>query len=54
VITVVPRQRPDKYTFSLHTQFFPYRWSLENAFGYKEGATSIKRPGGDWLYVEEQ
>ncbi len=52
VIIVVPRQRPYKYTFSLHTQFFPYRWSLETAFGYKSGATNIKNLG-DWLYIEK-
>ncbi len=51
VIIVVPRQRPYKYTFSLHTQFFPYQWSLENAFGYNPKTTSIKKLG-DWLYVE--
>ena len=50
LIIVVPRQRPYKYTFSLHTQFFPYEWSLTNAFGYKEGVTIKKL--GDWFYYE--
>lgn len=53
VIIVVPRQRPYKYTFSLHTQFFPYIWSLESAFGFKTGKTTIKKMG-DWLYREKQ
>ena len=53
VIIVVPRQRPYKYTFSLHTQFFPYKWSLENAFGYDPKTTTIKKLG-DWLYVENK
>ena len=53
VIIVVPRQRPYKYTFSLHTQFFPYEWSLESAFGYEEGKTTIKKLG-DWLYVHKK
>lgn len=51
VIIVVPRQRPYKYTFSLHTQFFPYKWSLENAFGFFKGKTEIKKLG-DWYYCK--
>lgn len=50
LIIVVPRQRPYKYTFSLHTQFFPYEWSLTNAFGYRKNATIEKL--GDWFYHE--
>ena len=50
LIIVVPRQRPYKYTFSLHTQFFPYEWSLTNAFGYSENAVIEKL--GDWFYRE--
>lgn len=52
LIIVVPRQRPYKYTFSLHTQFFPYKWSLETAFGYLPGATTIKRLDSDWFYKQ--
>lgn len=48
VIIVVPKQRPYKYTFSLHTQFFPYQWSLESAFGKGKGV-NIKYLG-DWFY----
>ncbi len=50
LIIVVPRQRPYKYTFSLHTQFFPYEWSIINAFGYRKNVTIDKL--GDWFYVE--
>lgn len=50
LIVVVPRQRPYKYTFSLHSHFFPYRWSLESAFGGRDSA-QIERHG-DWLYYE--
>ncbi len=50
LIIVVPRQRPYKYTFSLHTQFFPYEWSIVNAFGYRKNVTIEKL--GDWFYVE--
>lgn len=51
LIIVVPKQRPYKYTFSLHTQFFPYDWSIMGAFGYREKAT-IKYLG-DWFYYEK-
>ena len=50
LIIVVPRQRPYRYTFSLHTQFFPYTWSLQSAFGFRPGAR-IERLG-DWFYCE--
>jgi len=51
LIVVVPRQRPYRYTFNLHTQYFPYRWSIEGAFGYRPNAT-IKNLG-DWFYLED-
>jgi ubiquinone/menaquinone biosynthesis C-methylase UbiE len=51
IIIVVPKQRPYKYTFSLHTQFFPYEWSLESSFGRSDGVT-IKYLG-DWFYHHE-
>ena len=47
---VVPRQRPYKYTFSLHTQFFPYRWSLRAALGSRAGSRITYL--GDWFYYE--
>ncbi len=53
LIIVVPKQRPYKYTFSLHTQFFPYQWSLEAAFGFTKGKTTIKNLDGDWFYHEK-
>lgn len=53
LIIVVPRQRPYKYTFSLHTQFFPYEWSLQAAFGFDPKTTRIKNLGGDWLYHQK-
>ena len=51
LIVVVPKQRPYKYTFSLHTQFFPYEWSLRAALGTGEHVT-IKYLG-DWFYHQE-
>lgn len=50
LIIVVPRQRPYRFTFSLHTQFFPYAWSLQSAFGFRQN-TTISRLG-DWFYRE--
>lgn len=51
LVIVVPRQRPYKYTFSLHTQFFPYAWSLQAAFESPKGA--IIKDLGDWFYHEK-
>jgi ubiquinone/menaquinone biosynthesis C-methylase UbiE len=51
LVIVVPKQRPYKYTFSLHTQFFPYRWSLENAFG--SGKHTTIKDLGDWYYFKD-
>jgi hypothetical protein len=51
LVVVVPKQRPFNYTFSLHTQFFPYAWSLRAAFGPKQGS-AIRDIGGDWFYYE--
>jgi ubiquinone/menaquinone biosynthesis C-methylase UbiE len=48
LIIVVPRQRPYAYTFSLHTQFFPYEWSLRGALGSGENVTITDL--GDWFY----
>ncbi|HSX16780.1 MAG TPA: class I SAM-dependent methyltransferase [Patescibacteria group bacterium] len=53
LIIVVPKQRPYKYGFSLHTQFFPYEWSLQGAFGYIKGKTTIKNLDGDWFYRQK-
>jgi ubiquinone/menaquinone biosynthesis C-methylase UbiE len=53
LIIVVPKQRPYKYTFSLHTQFFPYDWSLQAAFGYDPETTTIRDLGGDWYYHQK-
>lgn len=51
LIIVVPRQRPYRYTFSLHINFFPYVWSLTGQFGHHPGAV-VKRLG-DWYYQED-
>lgn len=51
LIVVVPRQRPYKYTFSLHTHFFPYDWSIYANLGYRK-KSSLKKLG-DWFYYEK-
>lgn len=51
LIVVVPRQRPYRYTFSLHIHFFPYEWSLQSVLGAVPGATI--RNLGDWFYFED-
>lgn len=51
LIIVVPRQRPYKHSFDLHIHFFPYAWSLQSQFGYRDG-TRIELLG-DWFYVED-
>ncbi len=33
LILVVPRQRPYRFTFDLHLNYFPYAWSLRNFLG---------------------
>ncbi len=51
VIIVVPRERPYRYGFALHLQFFPYAWSLHGQFGYSPDATITNL--GDWFYQED-
>jgi ubiquinone/menaquinone biosynthesis C-methylase UbiE len=51
LIVVVPRQRPYRYTFSLHVNFFPYAWSLTGQLGHAPGA--VIKNLGDWFYLED-
>lgn len=51
VIVVVPRERPYKYGFALHLNFFPYAWSLHGQFGFSPDATV--RLLGDWFYEQD-
>ncbi len=51
LIIMVPRQREYKYTFDLHTHYFPHKWKLEllmnnvNAISYYVGQ--------DIMYIED-
>lgn len=51
-IIVVPRQRPYKYTFDLHLNFFPYTYSLQSIIGKPGGASIVKDVDGDIFYME--
>lgn len=54
LILVTPRQRPYKYTFDLHLNFFPYPHSLLQAVGQSIGTSSCKDAGGDLFYLESR
>jgi ubiquinone/menaquinone biosynthesis C-methylase UbiE len=41
LIVVVPRQRPSKYTFDLHLNFFPYTFSLQKLMKNKDAECMI-------------
>ena len=50
LVVVVPKQRPYKYNFSLHINFFPYEWSLVGQLGHRRSAAV--KDLGDWFYKE--
>lgn len=52
VVVVVPMQRPYKYTFDLHLNFFPYPFSFLQQVGAPSHAT-CQDIGGDLLYIED-
>lgn len=51
LIIVVPKQRPYKYTFDAHINFFPYQELFLNAIEPKNPYT-IEVLGGDIYYIE--
>lgn len=53
LIIVVPRQRPYKYTFDLHLNFFPYNHSLLSVMGKVEGEVTCEDVDGDIFYMEK-
>ena len=53
LIIVVPRQRPYKYTFDLHLNFFPYLNSFLLVMGNKGKNILCEDAGGDIFYVED-
>ena len=54
MLIVVPHQRPYKYTFDLHLNFFPYPHSLLSALGKTPAEASCENVGGDLFYLEQQ
>ena len=54
MLIVVPHQRPYKYTFDLHLNFFPYPHSLLSALGKTPAEASCENVDGDLLYIEQQ
>ena len=51
LIIVVPRQREYKYTFDLHTYFFPYKWKIEKIMDGKNYKSFYL--DNDIVYVED-
>ncbi|HAD03425.1 MAG: hypothetical protein A2091_05325 [Desulfuromonadales bacterium GWD2_61_12] len=51
LIIVVPRQRPYRYTFDLHLQFFPYPHTLDLLMGARVATTKVV--GGELYYEED-
>jgi ubiquinone/menaquinone biosynthesis C-methylase UbiE len=54
MILIVPRQRPYRYTFDLHLNFFPYPHSLLFALGKTPAEVTCEDVGGDLFYLEQQ
>lgn len=52
LIIVVPKQRPYKYTFDLHLNFFPYLHSFLSAIGKTPSEVICEEVEGDIFYVE--
>jgi SAM-dependent methyltransferase len=52
LILVTPKQRPYKYTFDLHLNFFPYPHSLVQAVGRSIGPSFCRVVDGDLFYME--
>ncbi|SDM09470.1 Methyltransferase domain-containing protein [Geodermatophilus siccatus] len=52
LIIIVPKQRPYKYTFDLHLQFFPQPYSLLQAVGSQHQAKCVE-VDGDLFLLED-
>ena len=52
LIIIVPKQRPYKYTFDEHLNFFPYFYSLLSVMGKVKGEVICEDVGGDIFYME--
>ena len=54
LLIIVPKQRPYKYTFDLHINFFPYKFSFVYAMGKKDDEVICINADGDIFYVENK
>ncbi len=52
LIIIVPKQRPYKYTFDLHLNFFPYVYSLLSVMGKIQGEVVCEDIDDDIFYME--
>jgi ubiquinone/menaquinone biosynthesis C-methylase UbiE len=52
LIIIVPKQRPYKYTFDLHLNFFPYAYSLLSVMGKIKGDVICEDVDDDIFYME--
>ncbi len=52
IIIIVPKQRPYRYTFDLHLNFFPYFYSLLSVMGKTNGEVICEDADGDIFYME--
>jgi SAM-dependent methyltransferase len=53
LIIIVPKQRPYKYTFDLHLNFFPYLHSFLSVIGKTQGGVMCEEVDGDIFYMEQ-
>lgn len=53
LIIIVPKERPYKYTFNGHLNFFPYEWSFINAIRPLSKSYKIKNINRDFVYIED-
>ncbi|MCK5133044.1 MAG: class I SAM-dependent methyltransferase [Candidatus Sabulitectum sp.] len=55
LIVVVPKERPYRYTFSLHVNFFPFKYQLLQLFhqNFASSTCTIKEIDGCWYYQED-
>ncbi|MDE1462809.1 class I SAM-dependent methyltransferase [Spartinivicinus poritis] len=52
IIIILPRERPYKFGFNLHTHFFPYRYNIELLLK-SENKYEIKKIKNEWIYIED-
>ena len=51
LVVIVPRQREYPFTFDLHINFFPYKFSLMRVFRNPDAKYFLI--DNDWVYIED-